>query len=186
MMHAWRGWDRNEAQESSRLRRLQQAPRLPEQPAPAVEIRRALSRLRGWTRALQNVRSLPSARQRAETPVVSEEPATDSRGAAGAISRGKEDRGMRRRARTDANHADVRDALRVAGWTVIDTSRAGDGFPDLVALKHGRIEFVEVKDGSKPPSERRLTAAEAQLAKRFLAAGVAVRIVTTIDEAVSL
>lgn len=63
----------------------------------------------------------------------------------------------RRAARKDANHNDIQDAFVRLGWSVADTSRLGDGFPDLVAAKHGETVLVEVKDGSKPPSARKLT-----------------------------
>ena len=54
---------------------------------------------------------------------------------------------MRQRARVDANHNQVLEALRAAGWTVESTAALGNGFPDAVAYKpsHG-IRFVEVKD----------------------------------------
>lgn len=48
--------------------------------------------------------------------------------------------------RTDSSHAEVRDTLRKLGYTVIDTSRFGGGFPDLVCWgPDARICFVEVK-----------------------------------------
>ncbi len=39
---------------------------------------------------------------------------------------------MRRAARTDNNHAEIRDGLRDAGYPVHDTSGIGGGFPDLM------------------------------------------------------
>lgn len=62
-----------------------------------------------------------------------------------------------RAARTDANHAEVVKALRAIGCSVADTSRVGGGFPDLVCGYRGRNYLIEVKDGKKPPSGRRLT-----------------------------
>ena len=93
---------------------------------------------------------------------------------------------MRRRARTDSNHHGVIEALRAAGWTVHDTSRLGDGFCDLVAARHGRIELIEVKDGSKPLSRQQATPAEQRFSTRMLAAGVRVRYVASIDDALAL
>lgn len=74
---------------------------------------------------------------------------------------------MRRAARTDANHAAIRDALRKAGASVADTSAVGSGFPDLVVGLRGRNLLVEVKDGSRKPSERALTPAQAEFAQAW-------------------
>lgn len=67
---------------------------------------------------------------------------------------------MRRAARVDANQAEIVRVLRQAGCGVLDLSAVGKGCPDL--LVHGpcypwRHHLLEVKDGSKPPSERKLT-----------------------------
>ena len=64
-----------------------------------------------------------------------------------------------RRKRVDANHAAVVETLRKAGWRVKDTSRY-EHFVDLMAVKPGRLLFVEVKDGAKKPSARKLTPGE--------------------------
>lgn len=93
---------------------------------------------------------------------------------------------MRRRARTDANHADIVQALRSVGWTVIDTSRMGEGFPDALAARAGQLRLVEIKDGSKPPSKRALTKDEAQLHEILRLAGAPVVIISNVDEALSL
>ncbi len=71
--------------------------------------------------------------------------------------------------KVDANHSEIRGALRRAGVIVFDSSHIGDGFPDLVALhrRTGVIVFLEVKDGAKPPSARRLTEAEEDFGKQF-------------------
>ena len=64
---------------------------------------------------------------------------------------------MRRRARTDSNHAEIVEALRRAGCTVQSLAAIGDGTPDLLVGYGGRNLLVEVKDGAKSPSRRRLT-----------------------------
>lgn len=48
-------------------------------------------------------------------------------------------------ARTDANHAEIRDGLRTAGMRVWDCSRFGDGFPDLLVSDSGNLWLLEVK-----------------------------------------
>lgn len=65
---------------------------------------------------------------------------------------------MRGVARVDANQPLIVDCLRRCGCRVEVLSRLGRGVPDLlVGTPRGQLIFVEVKDGSKPPSERRLT-----------------------------
>ena len=67
--------------------------------------------------------------------------------------------------KTDANHADIRNALRSLGFDVLDLSAAGGGVPDLlVSLRPprlaGRPHFLELKDGDKPLSAQALTPAQ--------------------------
>lgn len=69
---------------------------------------------------------------------------------------------MRRAAAVDANQAEIVKALRGIGATVSLTHRLGEGFPDICVGYHGRNILMEIKDGSKPPSARRLTASEAE------------------------
>ena len=64
---------------------------------------------------------------------------------------------MRRAARTDANQTAIVDALRRCGWSVLSLAPMGRGVPDLAASKAGRTVFIEVKDGAKCPSARKLT-----------------------------
>ncbi len=63
--------------------------------------------------------------------------------------------------RTDANHSALRDALRKAGWDVMDLSGSGDGIPDLcVNVAPGVPHFLEIKDGAKVLSAQKLTRAQ--------------------------
>lgn len=91
-----------------------------------------------------------------------------------------------RKKRTDANHASIRAALRQCGWTVHDLSGVGGGVPDLLAIKRGRVVFIEVKDGAKRPSARKLTPDQVELHAAFRAAGAPVHVVTSVDEVVAL
>jgi Holliday junction resolvase len=88
--------------------------------------------------------------------------------------------------KVDANHAAVREALRQVGWTVVDFSRAGSGVFDLLALKPGKCLFVEVKDGQKSASRRRLTPAQVELHGEFARAGWPVVVITSVSEALLL
>lgn len=71
--------------------------------------------------------------------------------------------------RVDSNHGLIRDGLRDEGWDVLDLSGAGDGIPDLcvriAANRNGTgpastPHFLEIKDGAKPLSAQKLTAAQ--------------------------
>lgn len=68
---------------------------------------------------------------------------------------------MRRAARIDANHAEVVAALRKAGCSVVSLAAVGAGVPDLAVGIDGKNFFLEVKNGRKPPSARKLTDDEA-------------------------
>lgn len=73
---------------------------------------------------------------------------------------------MRRAGRTDSNQTAVVDALRAVGAKVAITSQVGGGFPDLVVTFRDCVHLLEVKDGDKPPSARRLTPAELEFARQ--------------------
>lgn len=64
---------------------------------------------------------------------------------------------MRRAAKVDANHEEIVNALRSHGATVQSLAAIGKGCPDLLVGYKGHTLLIEVKDGSKPPSGRRLT-----------------------------
>ena len=66
---------------------------------------------------------------------------------------------MRRAARIDDNHTEIVKAFEAAGATVKSVAQL-KGFVDLVVGIHCRNGLVEIKDGSKPPSARKLTEAE--------------------------
>lgn len=64
---------------------------------------------------------------------------------------------MRRAAKIDANQPEVVSALRGIGATVQPLHSVGKGCPDLLVGFRGRNVLLEVKDGSLPPSARKLT-----------------------------
>ena len=86
---------------------------------------------------------------------------------------------MRRAAKVDANHAPLLRLMRQIGAYVYDTSRVGGGFPDALVFWRGRAIPVEIKDGSKPPSARKLTEAQEALHARWASAGWPVVVVET-------
>lgn len=86
---------------------------------------------------------------------------------------------MRRAAKTDVNHAEIRDGLRAVFGTesVQDTSMySGLGF-DLIAIARGRVVFLEVK---QPRQVTRLTDSEHAARARF---GRYWRCVSSLEEA---
>lgn len=92
---------------------------------------------------------------------------------------------MRRAAKTDANHANVRDGLRqIPGCTVRDTSGIGGGFPDLVVGMRGVTLMLEVKDGAKAPSARKLTAAQQNFVENWT--GSPIWVVESLQQAVDI
>lgn len=59
--------------------------------------------------------------------------------------------------RVDANQTEIVQALRACGCSVQILSAVGKGCPDLLVGYAGRNVLLEVKDGSKRPSARKLT-----------------------------
>ena len=72
---------------------------------------------------------------------------------------------MRRAARIDENQPAIVKALRKAGAVVHSTAQLGKGFPDLVVGYGRKLFLLEVKDGSKSKSSRKLTEDEEKFHK---------------------
>lgn len=104
---------------------------------------------------------------------------------------------MRHAARTDRNQAEIVKALRAAGCSVQCLHAVGGGVPDLLVGLRARRVFasptgdryevreplailLEVKDGTKPPSERQLTPDQVRWHREWRGP---VAVVTTVDEA---
>lgn len=64
---------------------------------------------------------------------------------------------MRRKARLDDNHNEVVKALRKMGCSVQSLASIGNGVPDILVARCGKMALAEIKDGAKVPSKRRLT-----------------------------
>lgn len=58
----------------------------------------------------------------------------------------------------DANQAEIVAALRSIGCTVQPLHAVGQGCPDLLCGLRGVNHLLEIKDGKKAPSKRKLTA----------------------------
>ena len=71
---------------------------------------------------------------------------------------------MRTAAKVDANQPEIVKALRtIPGCKVESIAAMGKGLPDLLIGWMGDNYLIELKDGDKPPSKRKLTPDE----KRF-------------------
>lgn len=92
---------------------------------------------------------------------------------------------MRRAARTDANHAEVVGALRKIGCSVLDLSKHGQGVPDILVYVPRLCAYclVEIKDGAKAPSKRRLTDAQVKFHSEWRGP---VMVVESVGEALKL
>jgi hypothetical protein len=90
---------------------------------------------------------------------------------------------MRYANRIDANQNAIVDALRECGATVRIISQ-GAGIPDLLVGYNGYTILMELKDGSKPPSARRLTEDEQKFFDEWT--GGMLVIVNNIDEALDI
>lgn len=65
---------------------------------------------------------------------------------------------MRRTAaRIDSNQPEIIQALRKVGASVAPTHMVGQGFPDIVVGFRGINHLLEIKDGEKSRSRRKLT-----------------------------
>jgi hypothetical protein len=57
----------------------------------------------------------------------------------------------------DSNQKEIVSALRKAGATVQVLSSVGDGCPDILVGHRSKNYLLEIKDGTAPPSQRKLT-----------------------------
>ena len=73
---------------------------------------------------------------------------------------------MRRANRRDANHREVINEFERLGWSVLDIADLKNCC-DIVASIDGMTVCVEIKDGSKPPSQRKLTSGEEAFRDRW-------------------
>lgn len=91
----------------------------------------------------------------------------------------------RRAARKDDNHNAITAAARAIGAEVFDTHQV-PGLLDCIVAYRGRLVWFEIKDGRKPPSERRLTEAEQETIRRLAAVHAPVHVVTDCDQAIRI
>lgn len=90
---------------------------------------------------------------------------------------------MRRIAKVDANQPEIVAALRKAGASVTLLSQVGGGCPDLLVGIAGVNLLMEVKDGSKPLSARKLTPDQVDWHQSWQGQSV---VVSSVEEAISV
>lgn len=69
--------------------------------------------------------------------------------------------------RVDANQTELVNEAERLGAQAQRISDIGGGCPDLLITFKGQWHVVEVKDGSKPPSRRRLSSKQIEWHERF-------------------
>ena len=70
--------------------------------------------------------------------------------------------------------------LGAAGAGVLSLERVGQGCPDLLVCFRRTLYLIEVKDGDKPPAERKLTPAQVEFHRTWPGP---IAVVTNRDEA---
>jgi hypothetical protein len=65
----------------------------------------------------------------------------------------------------------------------MDTASLGNGCPDLVIAFNGKMACVEIKDGTKPPSARKLTLDEVEFMNTWRGKYV---IIESVDDVIAL
>ena len=90
---------------------------------------------------------------------------------------------MRYANRIDANQNAIVEALRQCGATVRIISQGG-GIPDLLVGYNGYTILMEVKDGAKSPSQRKLTEDEQRFFDEWTGGMLAV--VNSVEEALDI
>jgi predicted RecB family nuclease len=93
---------------------------------------------------------------------------------------------VRYAARVDDNQGEIVRAIQRIGGYVIDCSHVGSGFPDLLVAYRGRWSLIEIKDGEKSPSRRRLTPAQTVFHAEAMAKGCKVHVVENVDQVLRL
>lgn len=73
---------------------------------------------------------------------------------------------FRRAARKDANHNEITDCFSSLGYSVLDISQLKNAC-DAIVAKGSRTIAIEIKDGSKPPSQRKLSSGEVNFKNRW-------------------
>lgn len=89
----------------------------------------------------------------------------------------------RRAAKVDRNQAEIVKALRQMGCSVLSMAAIGNGAPDLLVARCGRVLLVEVKNSEQCPSKQRLTEDQVSFHRNW---NSEINIIHSVDEAIKL
>jgi len=89
------------------------------------------------------------------------------------------------RSRVDDNQPAIVQAFRALGWFVLHTHDLKNAC-DLMVVRNGRVIAIEVKDGSKPASKRKLSAGESTFRDSWLANQGEWLLITSVDDVLTL
>ena len=89
---------------------------------------------------------------------------------------------MRRAAKIDDNQNEIVYALRNAGCSVVSLAAVGKGCPDILVGRAAFNYLLEIKDGEKPASARKLRPEQKDF---FITWHGHVRVVNNVDEALA-
>lgn len=81
---------------------------------------------------------------------------------------------LTRARRVDGNHAEIVKALRKIGCSVLSLHEIGKGAPDLCVGFRSRTMLIELKDGSKSPSKRKLNELQEKFRREWKGSPIAV------------
>lgn len=90
---------------------------------------------------------------------------------------------MRTAARVDSNQKEIVEGLRKIGASVLPTHQLKNAFDILVGFK-GVNYIMEIKDGNKPPSQRKLTPGEQKFKDSWK--GGTYHVVESLEQAINI
>ena len=88
-----------------------------------------------------------------------------------------------RAAKADRNQPEIVAALRMLGVTVQHLHKVGEGCPDILCGVIGKNVLMEIKDGEKIPSKRKLNNDQVEWHKNWRGQ---VAVVETVDQAIEV
>lgn len=62
--------------------------------------------------------------------------------------------------RVDRNHGEIKKCFEYLGYSVSDVFQLKTGIGDIIVGKYDKNYLIEIKDGEKPPSQKKLTPTE--------------------------